>query len=117
MPAGSQHAAARLGAGPRAVTAHETVSGRVLTDTDLDALAEEVETSDYDLEALRKRRRGGRPAMGSGPAVVVPVRLSPELRAAVDARAQADGTSLSETIRTALRHFLDIDQPVPAQHR
>ena len=57
----------------------------ILTEADLDAIAEEVETSDYDIAALRNRRRG-RPAMGSGPAEVVPVRIDPELRAAVARR-------------------------------
>ena len=44
--------------------------------------------------------------MGSGPAEVVPVRLDPELRAAVEARATADDTTTSEIIREALRRFL-----------
>ena len=93
------------------MTAARTATGRVLTATDLDAIAEEVETSDYDIAALRKRRRG-RPSMGSGPAAVVPVRIDPELRAAVTARAKTDGTTTSEVIREALRRFLD--EPAPS---
>lgn len=46
--------------------------------------------------------------MGSGPAEVVPVRLDPELRAAVEARATADDTTTSEVIREALRRFLHV---------
>ena len=46
--------------------------------------------------------------MGSGAAEVVPVRLDPELRAAVEARATADGTTASEIIREALRRFLHV---------
>ncbi|MDJ0499086.1 MAG: ribbon-helix-helix domain-containing protein [Acidimicrobiia bacterium] len=46
--------------------------------------------------------------MGSGPAEVVPVRIDPELRAAIEARAQADHTSTSEIIREAIRRFLDV---------
>ena len=92
-----------------------TASGRILTEADLDAIAEEVETSDYDIATLRKRRRG-RPAMGSGPAEVVPVRIDPELRAAVAARAETDGTTTSEVIREALRRFLDVEQAERAQH-
>jgi predicted transcriptional regulator len=46
--------------------------------------------------------------MGSGPAEVVPVRLDPELRAAVEARANADDTTTSEIIREALRRFLHV---------
>lgn len=84
-----------------------TKSGRTLSDEDIDALATEVEETDYDVEALKTRRRG-RPPMGSGPADVVPVRVDPELRAAIEARAEADHTTTSEIIREALRRFLDV---------
>jgi hypothetical protein len=86
---------------------HRTRSGRVLTDEDLDAIATEVEETDYDVEALKTRRRG-RPTMGSGPADVVPVRIDPELRAAIEARAAADHTTTSEVIREAIRRFLEV---------
>ena len=86
---------------------HRTRSGRTLTDKDIDAIAREVEEADYDIEALKTRRRG-RPPMGSGPADVVPVRIDPELRAAIEARAEADHTTMSEVIREALRRFLDV---------
>lgn len=84
-----------------------TRSGRTLTDVDLDAISAEVAETDYDVEDLKTRRRG-RPAMGSGPADVVPVRIDPELRAAIEARAEADHTTTSEIIREALRRFLDV---------
>lgn len=86
---------------------HKTRTGRTLTDKDVDAIAREVEETDYDVEALKTRRRG-RPTMGSGPADVVPVRIDPELRAAIEARAEADHTTTSEIIREALRRFLDV---------
>jgi hypothetical protein len=86
---------------------HRTRSGRTLTDEDIDAIAGEVEETDFDVEALKTRRRG-RPPMGSGPADVVPVRIDPELRAAIEARAEADHTTTSEIIREALRRFLDV---------
>jgi hypothetical protein len=86
---------------------HRTRSGRALTDDDIDAIAREVEEAEYDGEALRTRRRG-RPLMGSGPADVVPVRIDPELREAIEARAEADHTTTSEIIREALRRFLDV---------
>ncbi|MGH8911023.1 MAG: ribbon-helix-helix protein, CopG family [Acidimicrobiia bacterium] len=86
---------------------HRTHSGRTLTDDDIDAIAREVEESDYDVEALKTRRRG-RPSMGSSPADVVPVRIDPELRAAIEARAEADHTTTSEIIREALRRFLNV---------
>jgi hypothetical protein len=86
---------------------HRTRSGRALTDEDIDGIAREVEETDYDIEALKTRRRG-RPPMGSGPAEVVPVRIDPEMREAIEARAAADHTTTSEIIREALRRFLDV---------
>ena len=82
-----------------------TRSGRALTSEELDGLAAEVEKADYDVEVLKGRRRG-RPAMGSAPADVVAVRLAPEMRSAIEARAAAEDTTTSEIIREALRRFL-----------
>lgn len=86
---------------------YTTATGRVLTDDDLDAIAEEVEHADYDVEELKTRRRG-RPLIGSAPAEIVPVRLDPELKSAVDARAEAEHLTTSEIIRKALRRYLDV---------
>jgi type I restriction enzyme R subunit len=85
-----------------------TTSGRVLSDADLRALAEEAEGG-YDVTALRaqrSRRRGGR-------AEVVPVRMAPELKAEVEQRAEAESTSLSEIVRTAVRARLGGGDPDP----
>ena len=86
---------------------HRTRSGRTLTDEEIDALSDKVAETDYDVEALKTRRRG-RPPMGSGPAEVVPVRIDPELRAAIEARAQAEHTTTGEIIREAIRRFLEV---------
>lgn len=86
---------------------YRTKTGQVLSPKDVDAIADEVEHKEYDLEALKTRRRG-RPAIGAGPADVVPVRIDPELRAAIAARAEAEHTTTSEIIREALRRFLDV---------
>ena len=86
---------------------YRTKTGRVLSDADVKALSKEVETEDFDIEELKSRRRG-RPSMGSGPAEVVPVRLDPELRDAVEARASEDETTTSDVIRRALRLFLHV---------
>ena len=64
---------------------YRTKTGKVLTDTDVEAIADEAER-DYDVEALKARRRG-RPSMGSAAADIVPVRLDPELKEAVETRA------------------------------
>lgn len=88
-------------------TNHRTPSGHTLTDEDLEALATEVAEKDYDVDVLKTRRRG-RPPMGSGPADVVPVRIDPELLAAIESRAKADHATTSEIIREAIRRFLDV---------
>ncbi len=83
-----------------------TQTGKILTDADIDAMADEAERGN-DVEVLKARRRG-RPMLGSAPSEVVPVRLDPELRRAVEARAEVDHTTSSEIIREALRRFLDV---------
>jgi hypothetical protein len=88
-------------------TTRRTRSGRTVTDDGLEALAAEVAEKDYDVDVLKKRRRG-RPPMGSGPAEVVPVRIDPELLAAIESRAEADHATTSDIIREAIRRFLDV---------
>jgi hypothetical protein len=80
-----------------------TSEGKPITDETIEHLADEAEAG-YDVTELR--RRGGRRPMGSGPAEVVPIRLDPELRAALAARAEAEHTSASEIVRKALRVWL-----------
>lgn len=91
---------------PEKPKAYRTKTGKELTDADIEAMADEAERG-YDVEALKARRRG-RPMLGSAPAEVVPVRLDPDLKEAVEARAEADHTTASEIIRQALRRFLDV---------
>jgi len=79
-------------------------AGVELTDEVLERMAAEAEAG---LEVTKLRRRPGRPAMGSGPAETLPVRLEPELRKAVEDRATADHTTASDVVRRALRHYLD----------
>ena len=83
---------------------YRTTTGKVLSDSDIEAMADEAEGY-HDVGALRGRRRG-RPLLGSGPAEVVPVRLDPDLRAALEARAAAEETTASEIIRRALRSYV-----------
>ena len=85
---------------------YRTKTGKVLTDADIEALADEAERG-YDVDVLKTRRRG-RPLLGSAPAEVVPVRLDPELKEAVESRAERDHTTTSEIIREAIRKFLDV---------
>jgi hypothetical protein len=77
--------------------------GVELTAEVLDRMHEDAEIG---LDVATLRRRPGRPAMGSGPADALPVRLEPELRRAVDERAAAENTTSSEVVREALRRYL-----------
>jgi Ribbon-helix-helix protein, copG family len=87
-------------------TPYVTKTGRVLSDADIESLADDV-VRDVDVDALRSRRRG-RPPLEGGPAEVVPVRLDADLRAAVEARADSDHTTTSDVIREALRRYLEV---------
>lgn len=91
---------------PETPRTYKTKTGRELTDADIEALADEAERG-YDVDVLKSRRRG-RPMLGSAPAEVVPVRLDPELKQAVEDRARDDDTTVSALIREAIRRFLDV---------
>ncbi len=82
-----------------------TSGGLPVTDDEITRLASEAEAG-YDVGALR--RRGGRRPMGSAAADVVPVRLDPELRAALAERAEVDNATASDVIRQALRAWLNV---------
>lgn len=81
-----------------------TRRGRVITDEIVEKRAKEAEKG-FDVEGIL-RRRGGRPAMGSGPASVESVRLDPELSEALRSRAEEEGRTSSDVIREALRRYL-----------
>jgi hypothetical protein len=82
-----------------------TKTGVELTDEVLVRMTDEAEEG---LDIAKLRRRPGRPAMGSGPADSVPVRLDPDLRKALDDRAAADNATASEVVREALRRYLEV---------
>jgi len=78
-------------------------SGVELTEEVVDQMAARAERG---LDVSRLRRRPGRPSMGSGPAEGLPVRFDPELREALEHRAQQEGVSAGEVVRRALRQYL-----------
>ena len=80
----------------------ETIDGVPVTDEMIQKWADEAERG-YDVEVLKKR---GRRPLGDGAARIVPVRMDDSLVAAVDQRAEKDGTSRSEVIRSAVRAFV-----------
>jgi predicted DNA-binding protein len=80
-----------------------TKSGVEITDELIEQYVAEAEEG-LDLDKLRPR---GRPRMGAAPAKSFPVRLDPDLRAALDERAEHDGRPASEVVREALRRYLE----------
>src|SRR5207253_5435290 len=84
----------------------QTKSGKAITDTDIESLADEAEKG-YDVDALIARRgKRGRPPLGTAPASVESVRLDPALRNDLAERARVEGLTTSELIRKALTQYL-----------
>jgi Ribbon-helix-helix protein, copG family len=69
------------------------------------ALVEEAERG-YDVDAILRRRKSGRPALGSAAATVESVRLDPELKRDLILRAAQEQSSVSEVIRRAIGNYL-----------
>lgn len=90
---------------PETKTYGTTKDGRPITDALIEEYVAEAERG-YDLDKLEVVR--GRPRMGSAPAKSFPVRLDPELRAALDSRSERDGRPASEIVREALRQYLSV---------
>jgi hypothetical protein len=83
----------------------ETKSGRVLSDADLDLLAESAEQG-FDLSSWRPRP--GRPSLDAtaeGNSPRVEVRVPAALRDRVRKRAAADGRNLSDVLRELLEAY------------
>lgn len=78
--------------------------GTPITDEMIEAMADEAERG-YDVERIR-RRRGGRPPMGSAASSVESVRLDPELKRELLLRAAEQHISVSEAIRRAIGQYL-----------
>lgn len=84
--------------------AGETINGVPVTDGMIQDWADEAEAG-YDMDKLRKR---GRPTVGDGPGVVVPVRMDAALLEALNARAEQEQVSRSEAIRAAVRAWTEV---------
>jgi hypothetical protein len=88
------------------MTKFTTASGEVLTDEDIEALADEAERG-YDLDKATKVTIG-RPSLGAaGSSPRVQVRVDPKLAKALQARARREKRSVSEIARTALREYIE----------
>ena len=79
---------------------YDSFQGRPLSDEYLAELGAEAERG-YDVDEIL-RQRGGHPALGDGPSVVVMVRLDPDRIAALDDLAQRNHETRSDVIRRAV---------------
>lgn len=79
--------------------------GTPITDEIVEEIADEAERG-YDVDDILRRRRGGRPPMGSGASSVESVRLDPELKRDLLLRAAEERITVSEAIRRAIGQYL-----------
>ena len=79
-------------------------SGVVVTDLDIQRMADDVATRDFDLSKFT--RLPGRPLMGKAVTEVVPVRIEPSIVKSIDRRAKKEGTTRSDIIRQAITNYL-----------
>lgn len=79
-------------------------SGIVVNDSDIQRMADDVATRDFDLSKFT--RLPGRPLMGKAVAEVVPVRIEPSIVKSIDRRAKKEGTTRSDIIRQAINNYL-----------
>jgi CRISPR-associated endonuclease/helicase Cas3 len=84
----------------------QTQSGKPIDDQMVENLADEAEQG-YKPGQLQGHRRGpGRPPLGDAAKSVESVRLEPALRVEAAQRAAAEGVTVSEVMRRALREYL-----------
>ncbi len=84
----------------------QTQSGKTINDQMIENLADEAERG-YKSGQLQGQRRGpGRPPLGDAAKSVESVRLEPALRVEAAQRAAAEGVTVSEVMRRALREYL-----------
>ena len=79
--------------------------GSPITDEMVEVMADEAERG-YDVDEILRRRRGGRPPMGSAASTVESVRLDPELKRDLLLRAAEEHITVSEAIRRAIGQYL-----------
>lgn len=95
----------------------KTRSGRVLTDTEVDRLADAAETG-FDVSTWRPRR--GRPPLAATTQEHSPriaVRVPETLRQGVAERASGEGKTLSKVVRELLEGYAAQPRPMPKRKR
>jgi predicted transcriptional regulator len=80
----------------------ENSDGRPITEAEVQAWADEAEAG-YSAAELKRR---GRPRLGPGASTVLPVRITPDIDAALSERASETHQSRSAIARDALRAYL-----------
>lgn len=80
------------------------IGGKQVPEEQVDAWVAEAEAG-YDVAELRKR---GRPGRGAAPSQVIPVRLTAEELAALEAKAGRENLNRSEAIRKALDSWTSV---------
>ena len=82
--------------------------GEVLTESDFERMALEVETAEIDVERLldRQRRGVGRPALGEGVSPVLQIRIDEQTRQQLVERAKREHKTPSNLAREVLQAFL-----------
>ncbi len=85
-----------------------TRSGKPIDDDLIEKLADEAEAGYHVDEIIARRGQRGRPRLGAAPSTVESVRLDPELKERLARRADDEGVPVSEIIREALRHHLEV---------
>lgn len=80
-----------------------TATGKILTAAELDVMADELPSMEFDIDKIRPR---GRPLLGDAPSKIVQVRLDPELAEKLSVRAEQDHTTSSDVLRQALTRYL-----------
>ena len=93
----------------------KTARGVPITDELVEKLAKEAEEG-FDVEQIIRRRRG-RPPIGASAASVESVRLEPELRVALQHRAQLQSATVSSLIREALWAYLAPDEELRTERQ
>lgn len=91
----------------RKKTYGRTRDGSPIDNAMIERFAAEAERGYADLDLAGRKRGRGRPPLGDCAKTVESVRLDPRLRADVAARATADGVTVSEVVRRALRDYLE----------
>lgn len=81
-----------------------TIGRKPVTEEQVDAWVAEAEAG-YDVEMLRRR---GRPGRGALPSQVIPVRLTTDELAALEAKARHENLNRSEAIRKALDAWVSV---------